>query len=412
MLPMLRRLLPLALLAPLLALTLAESAHADPKPGVADPWPMCGTAPDTDGQYCIVSITRDGVEVSPLADCDTPGDQEVPYVDLIGAGDVRFGAITQHVDGAGCEDQAGRVDPAHTWVFTVNTGAIDPVEMYGTVRDTDLSFGGNATDGHTFTLTFKPAPIAWRDDPSFSCSYDGGCGDDTTVADTVYDGFVTGYVTDDAGSGLGAAEIADRYGYIASYNAQNAYTFYDIDTNTLEVRMANPHLASTAPDTPATGYYDTFLPNAYLIDELNVPDPSTLSGGTLTVVRAGSSSAVPFTVSHESGGVRIHISGITFSKPRYKIHPKPTAPGMPRWGSVHRTGPHTVKVAFRAPRADGGKALTGYAVRCRHGSGPWHSAPTAHSPVTIGGLPAGTISCQVRARNSIGWGHWTKPRHT
>jgi hypothetical protein len=405
-----RRLLPLVLLTPVLALGVSVPASAtDPVPGISDPWPVCGTGADTDGQYCIVSVTKDGVDVPPV-DYGTPGSYDNPYVDLIGAGDVRFGADTINVTGSG-SDEVGNIDPGHTWVFTVNTGAIDPNEMYGNVRDTDLSFGGSDATGHTFTLTFKPAPIAWRIlDSSFSCSYDGGCGDDTTLADTVYDGFVTGYVTDDASSGLGAGEIADRHGLVASYNAQDAYTYYDIDTNTLEVRMANPHLK--APGVPATGYFDTVLPNAYLVDVLGVPDPSTLSGGSLTVVRAGSSTSVPFTVTHESGGVRIHIGGITYSRPRYKIHPKPTAPGAPRWGSVSRTGAHAVRVSFRAPRADGGKPVQGYQARCRHGSGPWHAARSAHSPISVDGLPRGTISCEARARNVIGFGHWNNPRHT
>jgi hypothetical protein len=406
-----RRLLPIVLLTPVLALGVSVPAHAtDPVPGNNERWPVCGTGSDTDGQYCIVSVTKDGVDVPPV-DCGTPGNYDTPYVDLIGAGDVRFGVDNTPVDGGGCSGETGDIDPGHTWVFTVNTGAIDPNEMYGNVRDTDLSFGGNDATGHTFTLTFEPAPIAWRIlDLSFSCSYDGGCGDDTTLADTVDNGFVTGYVTDDASSGLGAAEIADRHGLVASYNAQDAYTYYDSDTNTLEVRMANPHLK--APGVPATGYFDTVLPNAYLIDVLGVPDPSTLSGGSLTVVRAGSSTSVPFTVTHESGGVRIHIGGISFSRPRYKIHPKPTAPGVPRWGSVRRTGAHAVRVRFRAPRADGGKAVQGYQARCRHGSRPWHAARSASSPVSVGDLPSGTISCQVRARNTIGWGHWNKARHT
>ena len=411
--PMLRRLLPLVLLAPVLTLAVSVPAHADGVPALYQSWPVCGTGSDTDGEYCIVSVTKDGAPVTPV-DYNTDGSYDNPYVDLIGAGDVRFGADTIVITGGGAgSNEIGSIDPNHTWVFTVNTGAIDPNEMYGNVRDTALSFGGSAATGHTFTLTFKPAPIAWRiGDPTFSCSYDGGCGDDTTVADTVYDGFVTGYVTDDASSGLGAGEIADRHGLVASYNAQDAYTFYDIDTNTLEVRMANPHLASTGPDVPATGYFDTHLPNAYLIDVLGVPDPSSLTGGSLTVVRAGSSTSVPFTVTHESGGVGIHISGITFSRPRYKIHPKPTPPGTPRWGSVHRTGAHAVTVSFRKPRADGGKPVSGYAARCRHGAGAWHAARAAHSPITVTALPAGSISCQVRAKNTIGWGHWNKPRHT
>jgi hypothetical protein len=403
---MLRRLLPLALITPLLAVAFSAPAHADPKPGINESWPMCGTAPDTDGKYCIESVTKDGVPVPPV-DYDTPGSYDHPYVDLIGAGDVRFGADVIVTSDSGSAE-SGDTEPGHTWAFTVNTGSIEPNEMYGNVRDTDLHLGGNATAGFTFTLTFQPAPIAWKLS-GFSCSYDGGCGDDTTLADTVYDGFVTGYVTDDATSGLSPAEIADRHGYVASYNAQDAYTFYDPDTNTLEVRMANPHLK--APGVPATGYFDTVLPNAYLIDELGVPDPSSLTGGSFTVVRAGSTSSVPFTVTHEPDGVRIHISGITFSRPRYKIHPKATVPGAPRWGAVHRTGRHTVAVSFRAPRADGGKPVTTYQARCRSGAGAWHGAARASSPIAIGNVGRRGVSCQVRARNSIGWGHWSTTRH-
>jgi hypothetical protein len=401
---MLRRLLPLAMLAPLLVISSTSPAHADPEPGIAVSWPRCGAPGETDGKYCIVSVTKDGVSVPPPA--GLPGvTYDDPYVDLIGDGDVRFG-LYETTDGSSVAD----VDPGHTWVYTMNVGDIEPNEMYGNVRDTEMSFGGNATDGHTVTLSFKPSPIAWLTEPGGPsvCSYDGGCGDDTTVADYHYDGFVTGYVTDDASSGLGTAEIADRHGYVQSYNAQDAYTFYDVDTNTLEVRMANPHLQQ--PGVPATGFYDTFLPNAYLIDQLEVPDPSSLSGGTISVVRAGSSSTVPFTLTHESGGVRIHISGITFSRPRYRIHPDPTAPGRPRWGSVHRVSAHRARVTFRKPRADGGKPVTSYDARCRRGTGAWHRASDSSSPIVVGGLPRSRVSCKVRAVNRIGAGRWSTAR--
>lgn len=402
------RALALVLLLPLLALAgLASPAHADPKPGVSQPWPKCGTGGDDDGKYCVVSWTKNGTEIPPV-DYGTPGTYDDPYVDLIGAGDVRFGLMRTTVSGSG-SDSVGDVPPGDTYQYTVNTGTIDPVEMYGNVRDTDLSFGGNATTGFTFTLTFKPAPIAWMFEPGGPavCSYDGGCGGETWVADYHYDGFVTGYVTDDASSGLGAAEIADRQGYLQSTNAQDSYPFYDLDTNTLEIRMANAHFQT--PGVPATGYYDTFLPNAYLIHQMGVPDPTALSAGTLSVVRAGSTDPVTYTVTQEPGGVRIHITGITFSTPKYKIHPKPTAPGVPRWGSVHRLSHHAVRVSFRRPLADGGKPIRSYDARCRRGTGAWHLASGSSSPLVVRNLPRKPVVCQVRAVNRIGHGKWSRP---
>ena len=384
----------------MLALTLmAVPAVSDPPP-TATPysgyWPRCGEAPDDDGLYCIESVTRNGVSV-PSA---TTG--EAPYVDLIGDGTVRYG-----VTGPG---GVGSVDPSATWRFVVDTGSIRPRMVEGVVRDVDFSIDGGPGDWR-FTLQFRPAPIAWVWPPDgdgdgyADCSYDGGCGDDTTVAGLVYDGFVTGYVTDLVDSGLSAAERDDRVGMISSSNAQDFYTLYDPDTNALLVRMANPHLRS--PGVPATGYFDAFLPNDLLVNEMGVPSPAGLSGGSFTVSRTGTSASVPFTLTHEPGGIRIHIEGIGFSRPQYKIKPKASAPGKPRRVSVARTGVRAVKVTFRQPVADGGKRITGYDARCRRGSGRWQLRSAHSSPIRFASVAAAPVQCQVRAVNAKGRGKWS-----
>ena len=404
---LLPRALPLVLLLPVLALAgVTTSAHADPVPPLYSSWPRCHTGTDTDGKYCIVSVTKNGAP-DPAVDYSTPGLYDDAQVDLLQPGVVRFGLETVQTFPVDPPVTNPDVSPADTYVYTVNVGDISPDELYGHVQDADLSFGGDATNGYTFTLTFRPTPVAWMNEPGGPavCSYDGGCGGETWVADYHYDGFVTGYVADDTALGYSPADTADRHGLVNAYNAQDAYPYYDPDTNTLEIRMANAHF--TTPGVAATGSYDTFLPNAYLIDQMGVPDPSTLSAGTLTVVRAGSSDPVTSTVTQEPGGVRIHITGITFSTPRYNIHPKPTAPGAPRWGSVHRVSHHAVKVSFRRPRANGGKPITSYGVRCRRGTGAWHQVSGASSPLVVRNLPRRPVSCQVRAVNRIGHGTWS-----
>lgn len=388
-------------MAALLALAIApvSPAASDPPP-TATPysgyWPRCGEAPDDDGLYCVASVTRNGVVV-PSA---TTG--EAPYVDLIGAGTVRYGVTAS---GGG-----GSVDPTATWRFVVNTGSIRPRMLEGVVRDVDFSIGGGPGNWQ-FTLQFRPAPIAWvwppdGDGDGFAdCSYDGGCGDDTTTAGLVYDGFVTGYVTDLVGSGFSAAERDDRVGMISSSNAQDFYTLYDADSNSLVVRMANPHLR--APGVPATGYFDAFLPNDLLVNEMGVPSPASLTGGSFTVSRSGGSSSVPFTLTHEPGGIRIKIEGIGFSRPQYKIRPKATAPGKPRATKVVRTSARSVKVTFKSPLANGGKRITGYVARCRKGQGPWQTRAAGSSPIRFASVPTQPVQCQVRAENAKGLGKWS-----
>jgi hypothetical protein len=191
------------------------------------------------------------------------------------------------------------------------------------------------------------------------------------------------------------------------FNAQDAYWFYDGGHNSLVMRMANPHLKS--PGVTATGSFQTRIPDAMLIDELNVPDPGALTAKSLTVVRTGSGS-VPITLTRVKGAIDIRVKGITFSTPEYSIHPKPSAPGSPRWGSLKRVTRHHVKVSFRAPRANGGAPIQKYAARCRRGTGAWHTTTGTGSPITVGSVPTGKVSCRVRAHNHVGWGPWSASR--
>ena len=407
------RLVLLVLVAAGLASVVSSSAVADPPPSGYSNWPRCGTPPDDDGQYCIVSVTKDGVAVPPV-DYDTNGVYDDPYISSIGAGDVSFGLYRTTVSSGGV-DSVGDVDPSATWTYVVNTGSIVPRELYGNIRNVGFSTSGSpATGGYVFTLTFQPTPIAWVWPPDgdgdgyLDCSYDLGCGDDTTEAGLEYDGFVTGYVTDLESGGWSAAERADRTGYVHVYNAQDAYEIYDPDTNTIEVRMANPHLHSDGV-TPTTGYYQSFLPDSMLINQMNVPDPTTLTTGDFRITRAGTG-AVPATVTREADGVSISISGITFSTPKYRIQPKPTHPGTPRQVKVSKPTASTAKVTFKRPLADGGASITKYQARCQKGSGAWHMASAGSSPVVVKSLPRGAVTCQVRAVNRLGAGPWSVRR--
>ena len=404
----LARLFPVVLLLPFFALT-ASPAQADPVPGIGAGWPTCGTAGDDDGQYCVVSVTRNGLPAD-TRNCSVPGDYLEPYVDLIGAGDVRFGIYHWVVDDGGCNTLLGDVPPDDVWEFVVNTGAIVPREVYGHIDGVSFSTGGNPTDGYTFTLGLSPTPVAWY---GFTPGHDycsiGNCGDETTVADLHYDGFVTGYVTDLAE--WPADQRAARTGMVRTYNAQDAAEYYDYGTNSIVVQMANPHF-DTDGTTVAQGTYDVYLPNAYLTSIMNIPDPTSLTGGSFTIRRSlsGTTTSVPVVLTHEAGGIRIRIDGITFSSPTYRIKPRASAPGVPRWGSLSRVTRHEVRLRFRPPVADGGADVTRYQARCRHAAGEWVRASGPGSPLRVDGVPRRSVTCQVRAVNRIGAGDWSTGR--
>jgi hypothetical protein len=394
------RRLPLLLFA-LAALVAPSVASADPRPGIAETWPACGVLPDNDGRYCVISQTQNDIPIVRPAS----GSYEEPYIDLIGAGDVRFGVYETNVTSG---MSLGNVPPGDVYRLVVNTGNIKPRELFGNVRNVSLSTGGSAALGYTFTLTFQPTPVAWLFFGG-SCVV-GACGDSTTVADLLYDGFVTGYVTDLQSSGLSDAEISLRAGFIHAYNAQDATTpFYDFDTNSLVIQMANPHFRTSG--VPATGTYQTFIPNAMLTGYMNVPDPASLTGGSLTVSRSvgSSTSSVPFTLTHLAGGIAIDITGITFSSPKIRIKPKRTAPGKVRIRSVHRATRTSVRVRFRAPLANGGSKVTRYIARCRKSGGGIVTVSRPAGPIVVV-VGRGRATCSVRAVNRIGKGPFSAAR--
>jgi hypothetical protein len=374
----------------------ALPAQAD-SPPVGD-WAACGSPSE---RYCIETDTRNGVAV-------TPTDTYRPYIDMLDAGTVRYG-VWHDVTGDGSVLD-GNVNPADTYHLIVRTGAIRPRELYGNIRNVTFTISGDATAGWKFDLSFRPTPIhhVGYSGDTRTCSI-GSCGDDTWHASLDYDGFVTGYVTDLASSGLGATEISQRVGMLSAYNAQDANVFYDPDSNSLVVQLANPHLTGTG--ALATGSYETFLPNAFLTGTMGVPYPSTLSSGTVTVVRSagGAASSAPFTLTHVAGGIRITITGITYSSPTYRIHP---GPGKPRYVGVRKISAHKARVRFRAPLTNSGGRVNWYQARCHRLGRTWHYKTGTASPITVGNLPRRRVYCQVRAHNPLGYGAWSATAHS
>lgn len=362
---------------------------------------------DADGKLCVESATRNGAPMRSGEVPDTVGSHEWFYVDNGSRdGDFGFNLNTKTIPPSGPVVDSKSVDVNATWVITVNTGSYVPRELNLKAQNVVYSTGGNATDGYTFTIQFNPVPIAWRYfDSGFTCDMTY-CGDDTTTADFVSgdnQGFADGYLTDLGDSSLGLRYAYARTGFYMASNAQyQAEPYYDAETNSLVVAMANPHLRAVGQ--PASGFFEAFIPNSYLTNFLHVPDPSTLTGTSFNIVRIGSTYPPSTTMTNTGDGILIKVANVGFSRPRYRITPKPSVPGKPRMTKVVKIS-GGAKSYFKAPLANGGRSIDRYSARCRkYSTSAWHSVAGSSSPLTVTSLPYGKVYCQVRAHNSIGWG--------
>ena len=398
----------LAVVALVSGVLTALPASADPPLDVyGDPWPMCGSGGDTDGQYCIESFTRNGVKVTPPAANAPHGVYDDPYVLTAGHTGVLFGVVRTTVNQYG-RSSVREVDPNSTWSFTVNTGAIVPRQVNGRVRGLHFQRGGNDVTGHRFRITFRATPVAFanfgQEDP---CIAGYWCGDDTTVATEVYQGYADGGVDDGTAFAQQPDLLGDYPDYTYASNAQDYAALRDSDLNSLEVKLGNPHLS--APGVPATGYYETFLPDAMMMRAFHVVRPWALSKSSFTVERVDVPGPVDYTVTREGNGIRLVINHIGFSAPDYYIHPKSTTPGALPGLALRRVARHQVRATFRAP-VNGGSRVTSYLARCRARGGAWHFGRSATSPVAVRHVPRRRVVCQVRATNKLGVGPWTRTR--
>ncbi|MBO9522048.1 MAG: fibronectin type III domain-containing protein [Nocardioidaceae bacterium] len=386
-------------------------AQAAPDAGPAFTYqvlPMCSD--DADGKECVVSATRDGAAMTAGVYPSTPGTHEWFYVDngwRNGMFAFNLNAATVPA-GPGPVTQSRSVDRDATWVITVNTGSYVPREVNSRTRNTGFVRGGNATTGYWFQISFNPVPIAWHwaDGPT-PCNMTA-CGDDSVPAEFVSDadkGFADGYVTD-LGDSPSPRYVGARTGFVMASNAQyQGEPEYDATTNSLVISMANPHLR--APGVQATGFFEAFLPNSYLLNQLGVPYPSTLTGGSIVVQRLGTTTTTPFTLTHTSTGIWVRVAGIGFSRPRYRLTTKPSAPGMPRAVVARKITAHSARVRFVRPIANGGRRIDLYQARCHRVGKAWHYARRTVSPITVTRLPRGRVLCQVRAHNAKGYGRWS-----
>lgn len=380
-----------------------QVALADPVPGVNVPFPRCGAAPDDDGRYCVVSVTRNGIVVVPPA----PG---TPYSDvearLLGPGSILVEAV-EFLGPLGNRDTTS-LTTADVWEVTLNSGDTLIRAADAVARDVAFTRGGSAASGYTQTLRFRTTPVAWA---SGSCAPPPGACPDAIVATERYPGWGAVSLSDMRGwNTVSGQPLDDWAGWSHASNAQvrDLPQRRDDGTNTIVLGTTNPHFA--APGVVATGFIETVLPYRMLTNVLAHPSPRTIVGGSLVVTRSDTGGVRPatFAVTHLADAIRIVVDPLTYSSPTISIRIKPTRPGAPRLTRVRRAAATRAIVTFRRPLANGGRTITGYVARCTSPGRPTRLARGV-SPLVVSGLRAGaTYRCSARAVNALGAGPFSK----
>jgi hypothetical protein len=396
-------------------LLVPAAASADPAPTTDYELPFCGVAPDDDGRYCIVSLKRNGVEQPQhpgrLAGNPPPRVDGQRYSIGITAGvQPRLGgayfSINRHdwdqQNGFGAAKFELAAVLGDTYRIELNTGDIRVRGMYGRMSDYSLTTTSGA-NGNVVVIEGRPVDVALH-----SACFAASCADDL-VAESVLPSF-NAYLTDWSSQfpvatwGAKAAVMRDSWaGFEVASNVLNSPTpAYERATNSIVLAMSAPHFASTG--VLNRGVVDMFLPYAMLERSLEVPNPRSLGAGGFIVRRNGSGGAVPVTVTHGSGGIRLRISDITFSSPTYRVAVKPSRPGTVRVLRSRRLSGMTASVAL-APTTTGGRPVLEYVVSCRASGQRARVGRSARPTIVVRGLAPGVgYSCRAHARNAVGAG--------
>jgi hypothetical protein len=171
---------------------------------------------------------------------------------------------------------------------------------------------------------------------------------------------------------------------------------------TITEQLANSHELN---GQAFQGFWDSVLPNAFLVD-MGINDPSTLtSAGISASVGTGTVTVTPGPTSTE-----IAITGITFSPRTVHIRRGSITPNAPTGLRTRRASRTVAYLTFRAARARG-SYVRSYEGRCRAAHHITRYGAGARSPVKVRSLTRGvSYVCQVRAKAAVGYGPWSRGR--
>jgi hypothetical protein len=151
--------------------------------------------------------------------------------------------------------------------------------------------------------------------------------------------------------------------------------FAEAKTNTdgtkyLQMTLGGPHLALDG--SANVGSMDAFLPNATLQTLFGTSDASLAESLAVTRTESGTSSAASYTATAVTGGLKVHVPGITFSTPVYKVSKV----------KASTTTASTTKLMWPAVSIDAPSNGSGYWIAASDGTVRAFGGAAANAPLT------------------------------
>lgn len=371
------------------AVLLASGASAR-----ADTTPWCtAQAPP-----CLASATVDGATVLPTD--PSYAFQVIPTTDR-GSHTVLF-----DVNSPTSGESLGPAALSDVWSLVIDTGTIVPRVVSG--------YGANVTvtrmqqaDG-TYRVTYTGSPVTMADNDA--CDFSGEFPTCPYQATRDFVGVLSGEIDDyNLPSLYNATQVSSFYGMNETTNIDEsaAQPLIEQDPSSgadeLVFQLADQHLL--ADGSVFVGFLDMRIPNSFLQTVYGIDDPSTLTGGGVSVSLGSGTGTASVTEEPDGQAILVDVSGLTFTHRTVTIRRGVITPGPPTILSGLRTSATTARISFRAARPRGSR-VTGYLAACTPRSGRRTVSATAtRSPITIRGLAGGiAYRCTVRARSRAGQG--------
>jgi hypothetical protein len=372
----------------------ASSPRPDPLNSL---WPVCV---DPGDWFCVESATRDGVDI--LSGDGRTVDDNLLYVNawFLDDNSVNWSVTWSSTVGVLPASVADS-----TFRLVLRTGDLQPLFTPAYADRFFLTTAGDGTNGYLVTVEGSPTDFNWRFAGGFSCQTND-CGDDTTQATLE----MLAFSGNTQNMAFWDPDEKARFGgmYLAT-NAQAASTvviYAPSPEPHWYLDLANPHLSLAGP--PATGSFMAWIPPSYFTGVGTTPEDAVAAGFGITRTDGGIDSSVTGAASLVDGGVYVRIPLLNYSAPRLTVAPlgggtpTPIAPDPPSLTGA-TADRAAARLAFTAPRFNGGAAVTAYVGSCTQDATTRTAmVDGSATSLTVAGLAAATTTCTVHAVNAGG----------
>ncbi|HWU21654.1 MAG TPA: fibronectin type III domain-containing protein [Nocardioides sp.] len=290
--------------------------------------------------------------------------------------------------------------------LVLDTGARHPDKVEGFEHQTDVDVWQDAGSGDwMLRVTGSPVreAIGCNSDSltwPWPCPY-------TATDDTItFEGDVTAYNSD---------TNQDFVGFYAGTNVTYNGIFFETDSTGhqfLETEAVAPH--EFTDHTTVVGSIHFRVPNVMLREDFGIPDPPTMTTGSLTGTVNSATATFNIAQDPDGGGIYVDVSGFTFTKRTIKVMAGTIKPTKPVITKAKRVSGRRIWLTHTLSKPRGAK-VTGYVAQCVNGSSVLKGTASATATgIGVGGLRAAkAYDCRVAATSKVGrsaWSSWVHVR--